>query len=325
MEEQVKSEFIKTEEHLRADNAGKERLKKKTSAKKTRAQAKSTPHIGIIFWLGFFILICGLFMLNRDSIRKTLEKTQVWERLTGRTGTGQGLAAKVIPVFPVAPENRELALSPQTPEPRNRAAQSDPVRPDTPEASMRITPPNGQPGGAEAGKEDQAGNAGTQTAAAKPPAAEVPPKPAPPAKPEGIRDRALYYIQVDRGDGTILSIKVLRKIPVSDSPMLDALNALLQGPSEEEQGRGLISLIPGNVTILDARVLGKTAYINFNEDFQYNQYGAEGYIAQLRQVVWTATEFPTVEDVQFLVEGRRVDYLGESIWIGSPLSRELLQ
>jgi spore germination protein GerM len=106
--------------------------------------------------------------------------------------------------------------------------------------------------------------------------------------------------------------------------MLDALTALLQGPTTEEQRRGLVSLIPAGSRILSATVRGNTAYISFSEEFQYNTYGVEGYAAQLKQVVWTATEFSTVQDVQILIEGRRVDYLGEGIWIGSPLSRDEL-
>jgi spore germination protein GerM len=106
--------------------------------------------------------------------------------------------------------------------------------------------------------------------------------------------------------------------------MLDALNTLLQGPTAEEQRRGLVSLIPSGTRILSATVRGSTAYISFSEDFQYNTYGVEGYAAQLKQIVWTVTEFPNVTDVQILIESRRVDYLGEGIWIGSPLNRETL-
>jgi spore germination protein GerM len=56
----------------------------------------------------------------------------------------------------------------------------------------------------------------------------------------------------------------------------------------------------------------------------FNGYGAEGYVAQLRQIVWTATEFPNIHDVQILIEGRRIEFLGESIRIGRPISRDSL-
>jgi spore germination protein GerM len=104
--------------------------------------------------------------------------------------------------------------------------------------------------------------------------------------------------------------------------MLDALNAVLAGPNSAERAAGLVSLIPADTRILSAAVRGSTAYISFSEDFQYNIYGVEGYAGALHQILWTITEFSNVKDVQILIEGRRVDYLGEGIWIGSPISRE---
>jgi spore germination protein GerM len=123
-------------------------------------------------------------------------------------------------------------------------------------------------------------------------------------------------------DGTIVRTQVTRNLPVTDSPLADVLNILLQGPSVKENSRGLISLIPGGTRLLSVVVRGSTAYINFNENFLFNEYGVEGYAGQLRQIVWTVTEFSNVKDVQILIEGRRIDYLGESIWIGSPIGRE---
>ena len=148
-----------------------------------------------------------------------------------------------------------------------------------------------------------------------------PPAPKEKEKPVQTRDRAIYFANVG-SDGQILHSKVTRKIPVSDSPMQDALNVLLAGPTAEELSRGLVNLIPKNTRILSATVRGNTAYISFSEDFLFNTFGVEGYVAQLRQIVWTVTEFQNVKDVQILVEGRRMDYLGEGIWIGSPISRQ---
>ena len=104
--------------------------------------------------------------------------------------------------------------------------------------------------------------------------------------------------------------------------MTDVVQALVAGPTGEERNRGLISLIPPDTKILSATVRGDTAYISFSEEFQYNTYGVEGYAGQIRQVVFTVTEFPNIRNVQILIEGRRVDFLGEGVWIGSPLNRE---
>ena len=110
-------------------------------------------------------------------------------------------------------------------------------------------------------------------------------------------------------------------MPASDSPMTDALRALIAGPSAAERERGLMSMIPPATRIISATVRDNTAFVNFSEEFLYNTYGVEGYEEQVRQVVLTATEFPNVNNVQILIEGRQIDYLGEGIWIGSPLNR----
>ena len=84
-----------------------------------------------------------------------------------------------------------------------------------------------------------------------------------------------------------------------------------------------MSLIPEGTRLLGASVKNGTATLNFNEAFELNQtVGVEGYIAQLMQIVYTATEFSTVRSVQILIEGEKKDYLGsEGQWIGSPLAR----
>jgi spore germination protein GerM len=135
--------------------------------------------------------------------------------------------------------------------------------------------------------------------------------------------RPLYFIEVDR-EGTILRSRVARPIAVSGSPLQDTLKTLIQGPTVEEIGRGLISLIPEGTNLLSVTIRGQTAFINLSEEFRFNHYGIEGYAAQIHQIVWTATEFPTVKDAQILIEGQRVDWLVEGLWIGSPLNRDSL-
>ena len=83
-----------------------------------------------------------------------------------------------------------------------------------------------------------------------------------------------------------------------------------------------MSLIPEGTKLLGASVKNGVATLNFNENFEFNTIGVEGYIGQLMQIVYTATEFSTVKSVQFLIEGQHKDYLGsEGQWIGSPLAR----
>lgn len=135
------------------------------------------------------------------------------------------------------------------------------------------------------------------------------------------RKRNMYFIHVN-DTGTISQVQIQRLLPASDTPLLDLLRVLFKGPTSAELKQNLISLIPDNTTILSVEVRNGTAYINTSEELQYNQFGQEGHYACLKQIVWTATEFSTVQNVQILIEGAKVNYLSEGIWTGSPLSRE---
>ena len=132
----------------------------------------------------------------------------------------------------------------------------------------------------------------------------------------------LCFVNID-GDGSVVRQVIKRQVNKSDSPLTASINLLLKGPDTTISAeRNLMSLIPAGTKLLSAKVQGGVAYLNFNEAFEINTYGVEGYIHQLEQIVYTATSFSTVNSVQFLIEGQKRDYLGsEGQWIGSPLSR----
>lgn len=132
----------------------------------------------------------------------------------------------------------------------------------------------------------------------------------------------LYFIEID-ADGSVIRKNVKRTIPKNDSPLVTALNLLLAGPDTTKTAeKNCMSLIPEGTKLLGAKVQNGIAYLDFSENFEFNSYGVEGYNGQLMQIVYTATNFSTVKSVQFLIEGKKKEYLGsEGQWIGSPLSR----
>jgi hypothetical protein len=280
--------------------------KTKSPGKKQNTGSKGKPW-GVVFWVGFFVLVFGLFLINRERIHNSIEniKRQIDSRSGGAPGEPdltKGNEGDDEPLVPAVPEPAVRDEAFRAPEPRQTAPLDDRSSGPPPQPAADVSPPNRPPAG-------------------EPPPPARPQTPAPVTPAPEIRERALYFTQVDR-EGAILRVKVPRKLSVSDSPMVDSLTALIGGPNADEQRRGLISLIPNETRVLNATVRGNTAYISLSEDFQLNTHGVEGYAASLRQIVWTVTEFPNVEDAQILIEGRRVDYLGEGIWIGSPLDRE---
>ena len=116
---------------------------------------------------------------------------------------------------------------------------------------------------------------------------------------------------------------VSRAIAKSDSPLLDAVNAVISGTTEAEEAEGLQSLVPADTEILGATVSDGIATLDFNDAFEYNNFGFQGTVLQLKQIVFTATEFSTVSGVQFLIDGEKRQYLGsEGVFIGIPLTRD---
>ena len=271
----------------------------------------------LLFWLAFIMGITLLFLLNLERIKGTLNETRLLERLF-KNGDNE------------SQEDGATELERRIQDLANAASEADGQQ-NTAELPVVKTLQDGT--ALQTGQVSQAGSA-LQTG----PASQAGPVPLDEAavgiaaRKEQIEtrnnqdktvSRSVYLMKVD-SSGTILWTSVRRDLPASDSPLLDAMEALIKGPLASEEKQGLISLIPKNVKIQNAVVQGNTAYISFSEDFLFNTYGVEGYAGQRKQIVLTATEFSNVKDVQILIDGKRVDYLGEGIWIGSPVSRNML-
>ncbi len=139
------------------------------------------------------------------------------------------------------------------------------------------------------------------------------------------RKARLYFASVD--DAGKLSLKsVIRSIPASDSPLHDTIDSLLKGPTPQELNLGFISMIPTDARLLGVVMQGDTAVMDFSESFRFNAQGIDALNAQLRQVVYAATEFPSVKAVQIRIDGRIVQYLGsEGMRIDRPLTRASFQ
>jgi len=131
----------------------------------------------------------------------------------------------------------------------------------------------------------------------------------------------LYYVVID-ADGSV-NYKAVNRTVAKDSPLTNAINALLAGPTFEE--KNCSTLIPKGTKLLGVSIKDGVATLNFSDAFEFNQDGIEGYLAQLKQIINTATEFSSVNSVQFLINGQKKEYLGsDGVWIGTPLGRNSL-
>ncbi|MFP4484648.1 MAG: GerMN domain-containing protein [Spirochaetaceae bacterium] len=288
-----------------------------------RKQKKQHASFGVLFWIAFILLITTIFLYNRDQISRVLAETELVEVLKDRVGIGASDGEA-----PRTEEEEDDGMP--TPEPD--AGEGDGSE-DIPRVVQIREPDGGIP---ERGPDEPEETPSEDTRSEDervdetPEAEEAPSSGAPPSRPDSdaerevtrVRDAGVYFIRVT-DDGKIHPHRVERRISYVDSPMTEAIKTLISGPTVEELNQGLLNLIPKGTELLSARVQNGTAYLNFNESFRFNSMGVEGFLAQLQQVVFSSTEFDTVERVQFLIDGSRREYLGgEGVYIGEPLTRD---
>lgn len=270
------------------------------------AQQKNKAGIAVAAWILIALVLLIVFLIKQDDILRTLKETGFFTHTIGKE-----------PDFIEQYEPEENFAEANESEPGYNeviiADSEQPVQETFPQLSeQKESVSNPQEENPPVAEEQQEINAGT------PPEAVQEPEPA--AVPPSTTAK-LYFVSIGN-DGTVSRQESIRTLQKTDSPLTTAIMALLTGPNLEETGHGYMSLIPEGTRLLSAKVSNKTATLNFSEDFEFNRYGVEGYIGQLMQVVYTATAFPTVDNVQFLVEGQKKDYIGsEGVWIGSPLSQ----
>lgn len=282
-----------------------------------------------LFCVVFGAIILSVFAMNINRIKEVLEETHFVESVFGNSEkeiAGKGNEPKEVEVKseiefevqePVTPENVTRPLQPAE---DNFSIDITTVSESTGnEDVLPVQPEN--PDAAELNPDNQLPHQVPENVAELTP--DVPEKPE--AAPVSMRDISLYFMYID-STGNLIRKETKRSIPSTNSPLTATLQSLLEGTSTEEESKGYISLIPEGTVLLSASVKNKIAYLNFNDSFQWNKYGVEGYFGQLIQIVYTATSFSTVDSVQFLIEGMKQDYLGsEGVWIGSPLSRASLK
>lgn len=100
-----------------------------------------------------------------------------------------------------------------------------------------------------------------------------------------------------------------------------ALRQLLKGPSAAERAIGLSSTIPAGTTLLGVSIADKTATVDLSKEFATGG-GSAAMMARIAQVVFTLTQFTTVEAVQFKMDGRAVTTLGgEGLVLDRPQRR----
>ena len=270
--------------------------------KSDKSSKKSGLTLALII-LGVLVIFI-IFLIKKDSILTNLKETRFFERVFGST--------------PEFVENHKPSEKDEVKIPLNDDGQVViNVAPKVKEEKKPEEAKNST--SAETKKEEAAKETEKQTEKATEKATDK--EAAKPVQKSTV-ELQLCFVEIDP-DGSIIRKMVGRTVAKNDSPLTAAINLVLQGPdSTKSAERNCTSLIPAGTKLLGARVKDGIAYLDFNENFEINPNGVEGYNGQLMQLVYTATTFSTVNSVQFLIEGQKKEYLGsEGQWIGSPLSR----
>jgi germination protein M len=260
--------------------------------------------LGCLFYIALVLLALVIFLFNRSKVQEVIEKTgftRLFERkkpapveVVVEPPAHTGIEAPSGNGARTGNEGaREKGSQPETSAPK--AAPQEEVVVSVDRAPQQPPQQPRQPGSSGAAQ---------------------------PAKPAAkTRQARLFFIAVDPG-GNIQLKGVIRPVEYVDAPLTSTLQALLKGPTPTEVNQGLISLISPETRLRRVYVKQDTAYLDFSEAFRFNSLGKEGLAAQLTQVVYSATEFPTVKQVQILIDGKTASYLGpEGLYIGKPLAR----
>lgn len=266
----------------------------------------------------FVILIIIMFFVKKDNILSNLKKTNFFERVG--VATPEFVEKHPVEQEKTLPDDIEIDLMDNAASEKSINQQENPASAEksakTDSTAESSALPEKQPEIASEKKEE---NKPAVSSEKTEPSSKNSSVPAAPKPASATRTATLYFVSIG-ADGSVSRQAVKRQLAKSDSPLTDAIKALLAGPVPGE--KNAMSLIPSGSRLIGASVKDGVATLNFNESFEFNSYGVEGSIGQLMQIVYTATEFSTVKSVQFLIEGEKKEYLGsEGQWIGTPLSR----
>jgi hypothetical protein len=109
-----------------------------------------------------------------------------------------------------------------------------------------------------------------------------------------------------------------RVVPRTQQVGAAAMRALLEGPTTDEKQAGMVSSVPEGTTFLGLNVENGVATVDLSKEYESGG-GSMSMFMRLAEVVFTLTQFPTVEGVNFKLDGQPIEVLGgEGILLESP-------
>ena len=116
-------------------------------------------------------------------------------------------------------------------------------------------------------------------------------------------------------------IAATRIIPKTQEVGAAAIRALLEGPTADERAAGMVTNIPEGTIFLGLSIEDGVATVDLSKEYASGG-GSWSMITRLAEVVFTLTQFPTVDGVNFKLDGEPVGVFGgEGFILDHPLDR----
>jgi hypothetical protein len=133
----------------------------------------------------------------------------------------------------------------------------------------------------------------------------------------------VYFFMPDE-EGQPKLVPVQRQVADTVAVARAAVTQLLNGPTSGEAGSGtpVSTAIPANTVLLDIAISNGIATVDLSREFESGG-GSASMTGRLAQVVYTVTQFPSVQSVNFRLDGQPVEvFSGEGIVLDGPSKRD---
>lgn len=136
-----------------------------------------------------------------------------------------------------------------------------------------------------------------------------------------LPDTIIYFVG---SDGNVMQLEPVNRrfrAPNLEAQLNQALEALIAGPTPQEEARGLSNTIPAGTRVLGLSQDGDLVTVNLSSAFEEGG-GTAMMFGRLYQLFFTVTQPRGVDRAALYIEGRRLEVFGgEGILVSHPWTR----
>ena len=136
-------------------------------------------------------------------------------------------------------------------------------------------------------------------------------------RPPSLVDVRIYLLRGER-------LVIAHRDVAGPAVLRGALEQLVAGPTADERDAGLGTTVPAGTTVLGVDLGFGRATVDLSDEFD-DGGGTLSMQARVAQIVFTATQFPNVDSVEFWMEGEPIETLGgEGLILDEPQTRAMM-